>query len=152
MDEILQQVGTLLLGAIPTALLFIVLVIAYQVLVQSPLNRTLKERRARTQGAIEDAHKAIARAEERAQEYSARLRQARAEIYKLREQRIKQWNAERDAALDVARRAAGQRVNQAKSELDAETAQARQAIQASAAELASRVVRAVLPVAAGGTR
>lgn len=152
MDEILQQVGTLLLGAIPTALLFIVLVIAYQVLVQSPLSRTLKERRARTQGAIEDAHKAIARAEERAQEYSARLRQARAEIYKLREQRIKQWNAERDAALDVARRAAGQRVNQAKSELDAETAQARQAIQASAAELASRVVRAVLPVAAGGTR
>jgi F-type H+-transporting ATPase subunit b len=152
MDEILQQVGTLLLGAIPTALLFIVLVIAYQVLVQGPLSRTLKERRARTQGAVEDAHKAIARAEERAQEYAAKLRQARAEVYKLREQRIKQWNAERDAALDTARRAAGQRVGQAKAELDAEAAQARQAIQASAGELASRVVRAVLPVAAGGTR
>jgi F-type H+-transporting ATPase subunit b len=152
MDEILQQVGTLLLGAIPTALLFIVLVLAYQFLVQGPLSRTLKERRARTQGAIEEAHKAIARAEERAQEYAHKLRQARAEVYKAREQRIKQWTAERDAALDVARHAAGQRVNQAKGELEAEAAQARQTIQASAGELASRVVRAVLPVAAGGTR
>ena len=152
MDEILQQVGTFLLGAIPTALLFIVLVLAYQFLIQSPLNRTLKERRARTQGAVEEAHKAIARAEERAQEYAARLRQARAEVYKLREQRIKQWSAERDTALDAARRAAGHKVSQAKAELDAEAAQARQAIQASAGELAGRIVRAVLPLAAGGTR
>jgi F-type H+-transporting ATPase subunit b len=152
MDEILQQVGTLLLGAIPTALLFIVLVLAYQFLVQGPLSRTLKERRARTQGAVEEAHKAIARAEERAQEYSSKLRQARAEIYKLREQRIKQWSAERDSALDAARHAAGQRVGQAKAQLEAEAAQARQTIQASAGELASRVVRAVLPVGAGGTR
>ena len=152
MDEILQQVGNLLLGAIPTALLFIVLVLAYQFLVQAPLTRILTERRARTQGAVEEAHKAIARAEERALEYATKLRQARAEVYKLREQRIKQWNAERDAALDVARRAAGQRVSQAKAELDAEAAQARQSIQASAGELANRVVRAVLPVAAGGSR
>jgi F-type H+-transporting ATPase subunit b len=152
MDEILQQVGTLLLGAIPTALLFIVLVLAYQFLIQGPLSSMLKERRARTQGAVEEAHKAIARAEERAQEYANKLRQARAEVYKAREQRIKQWSAERDAALDAARHAAGQRVGQAKAELDVQAAQARQAIQASAGELASRVVRAVLPVAAGGTR
>ena len=152
MDEILQQVGTLLLGAIPTTLLFIVLVLAYQFLVQGPLSRTLRERRARTDGAIEEAHNAIARAEQRAQEYANSLRQARAEVYKLREQRIQQWNAERDAALDVARRAAGQTVSQAKAQLDAEAAHARQTIEVSAGELASRVVRAVLPLAAGGTR
>jgi F-type H+-transporting ATPase subunit b len=152
MDEILQQVGTLLLGSIPTILLFIVLVLAYQFLVQAPLSRTLKERRARTEGAIEEAHKAIARAEQRAQEYANHLRHARADIYKLREQRIQQWNAERDAAVDVARRAAGQRVSQAKAELEAEAAHARRTIQASAGELASQVVRAVLPLAAGSTR
>jgi F-type H+-transporting ATPase subunit b len=152
MDEILQQVGTLLLGAVPTALLFITVVLAYQFLVQGPLSRTLAQRRARTDGAIEEAHKAIARAEQRAQEYAAKLRQARAEIYNLREQRIKQWSAERDAALDDARRVAGQRVSQAKAVLDTEAAHARLTIQASAGELASRVVRAVLPLAAGGTR
>ena len=49
---------------------------------------------------MEDAQKAIAQAEARAAEYADRLRQARAEVYKVREQRVKQWNAERDAALE----------------------------------------------------
>lgn len=150
--SILETVQHQFLGAIPTILLFIVLVLAYQFLVQGPLSRTLSERRARTDGAIEEAHRAIARAEERAQEYANKLRQARAEIFKVREQRIKQWTAERDAALDIARKAAGEKISQAKAELEAEAAGARKAIQASAGELASRVVRAVLPMAAGGTR
>ncbi len=152
MDQILQQVGELLLGAVPTALLFILLVLAYQFLVQGPLSRTLLERYARTKGAVEEAHKAIARAEERAAEYATRLRHARAEIYKMREQRMKQWNAEREASLDQARQSAGAKVQQAKSELDAEAAKARQTIQASAGELATRITRAVLPQAVGGTR
>lgn len=150
--SLVDQVGQLLLGALPTSFLFIVVVLAYYFLIQKPLTRTLEERRARTEGAIEKAHQAIARAEERTQEYAARLRQARAELYKLREQRMKQWNAERDAALDATRKAAGQRVGQAKAELEIEAAHARQAIHASAGELASRVVRAVLPLAAGGMR
>ncbi|MGA2806595.1 MAG: ATP synthase F0 subunit B [Terracidiphilus sp.] len=152
MQEIIQQVGTLLLGAVPTILLFIVLVLAYQFLVQGPLTATLKERRARTEGAVEDAHKAIAQAEARAAEYAAKLRQARAEVFKVREQRVKQWNAERDAALDAARKTAGQKVNQARVALEAEAAEARQSLQASAGDLAAQVVRAVLPLAAGGTR
>jgi F-type H+-transporting ATPase subunit b len=152
MDEIIQQVAALLLGAIPTALLFIVLVLCYQFLVQGPLSRTLAERRARTQGAIEEAHRAIAKAEARAAEYANKLRQARAEIFKIREQRIKQWNVERDAALDSARKAAGLKVSQAKADLETEAGNARQAIQASAADLAGQVVRAVLPMTAGGTR
>jgi F-type H+-transporting ATPase subunit b len=152
MEEILRQVGTLLLGAIPTVILFIVLVLAYQSLVQSPLTQALKERRARTEGAIEEAQKAIAKAEARAAEYANKLRQARSDIFKMREQRVKQWSAERDAALDSARKAAGLKVNQAKAELDAEAENARQSIQASAGDLAGRVVRAVLPLAAGGTR
>jgi F-type H+-transporting ATPase subunit b len=149
---ILSQIGTLLLGAVPTMLLFIVLVVAYQFLVQGPLSAALKERRARTVGAQEDAHKAIALAETRAAEYEQKLRQARAEVFKIREQRVKQWNAERDGALDTARKAAGLKVGQAKAELDAEAAHARLSIQASAGELANQVVRAVLPLAAGGSR
>ena len=150
--SLVDQVVQLLVGSIPTAILFIVLVLCYQFLVQKPLTRTLSERRARTQGAIEDAHRAIAKAEARAADYATKLRQARAEIFKIREQRIKQWSAERDAVLDEARKAAGARVNQAKAELEAEAGNARQAIQASAADLARQVVRAVLPLTAGSTR
>jgi F-type H+-transporting ATPase subunit b len=152
MQEIVQQLETLFIGSVPTILLFLVLVLAYQFLMQGPLTAILKQRRALTEGAIEDAHKAIAEAEAKAAEYAARLRQARGEVFKIREERVRQWSAERDAALEVARKAASQKVSQAKAELEAEAAHAKTELQASAGDLARQVVRAVLPAAAGGTR
>lgn len=148
---ILDQLAKLLIGAIPTALLFLVLLIAYDLLVHRPLSATLARRRALTEGAMEDAKRAVAEAEAKTADYTEKLRLARAEAFKVREHRIKQWNAERDAALDQARNSAQQRVSQAKGELDAESAAARKTIEASAADLAARAVRAVLPVAAGGS-
>jgi F-type H+-transporting ATPase subunit b len=152
MNDTSQQLVSLLVGAVPTMLLFIVLVVAYQFLVQGPLTETLKKRRALTVGALEEAQKAIERAESRAGEYADKLRQARAEVYRAREQRVKQWIAERDATLDGARKASGLKVSQAKVELEAEAAQARTSIEATAGELASQVVRAILPAAAGSAR
>jgi F-type H+-transporting ATPase subunit b len=152
MQEIFQQLGNLFLGAAPTAILFIILVICYQLLVQRPLQATLKERHARTEGAVEAAHEAIARAEARAQEYADKLRLARQEVYKSREERLKRLAAERDIALDAARKVAGEKAGEAKAEIEAQTSQARQAIEASVGELAAQVVRAVLPQAAGGIR
>jgi F0F1-type ATP synthase membrane subunit b/b' len=70
----------------------------------------------------------------------------------MREQRAKQRNAERETALDAARKAAGAKVNQAKAEIDTEAERAKQTIQGSAGELANQVVRAVLPIAAGSSR
>lgn len=152
MQDIVQQLGELLANAIPTALLFIVLVAAYEFLIQGPLTAVLARRRTLTEGAVEDARKAIAAAESKAQEYAERLRQARVEAYKLREQRVKQWSAERDSALEAARQASGQKAREAKAELEAEAAAARAALQAAVADLAGRAVRAVLPAAAGGSR
>jgi F-type H+-transporting ATPase subunit b len=152
MPLILHQIESLLLGAIPTMILFIVLVLAYQFLVQGPLTATLKKRRDLTEGAMEEAQQAIAHAEARTSEYAEKLRLARVEAYKVREQRVKQWSAERDAALDAARKVAGDKLAQARAEIEAEVVNARQAIQASASELAGQVVRAVLPAAAGGAR
>ena len=150
--DILQQLGELLISAIPTALLFIVLVIAYEFLIQKPLTAVLARRRALTEGAMEDARKAIAEAEAKAQDYTDRLRQARAEAYKARENRLKKWSAERDSALETARQAAGEKVRRAKTELEAEAAAARAALEAAAGDLAGQAVRAVLPAAAGGSR
>lgn len=150
--SLLGQVGGLLLRSIPTALLFLVLVVAYEFLVHKPLTAVLARRRALTEGAMEEAQKAITAAEARAAEYAEKLRLARAEAYKLREQRIKQWNAEREAALDAARKSASQKVTQARAGIETEAAAARQAIHASAADLAALAVRAVLPVAVGGLR
>ena len=152
MQLILQQLGTLLLESLPTTALFLVLVFAYQILVQGPLSETLKRRRALTSGAVDTAHKAIAEAEARASAYDEKLRHARAELFKLREQRINQWISEKERAVDNARSAASARVAQAREILESEASAARKAIAASAAELAGQVVRAILPMAAGGSR
>jgi F-type H+-transporting ATPase subunit b len=152
MQEILQQLGELFLGSVPTLILFILLVLAYQFLVQGPLSRTLQERRARTAGAQEEAQKAIAAAEAKAADYATRLRQARAEVFKVRESRLKQWAQERDAQLDTARKSASDHVTDAKSALQVEAGVARKTLTAGAAQLAEQVVRAVMPAAAGGTR
>src|ERR1700730_5875891 len=96
MQEIIKQLAGLLLGSIPTLILFILLVISYQVLVQGPLSKTLKDRRASTAGAVEDAHRAIAAAEAKTEEYANKLRQARAEVFRVREQRLHEWALERD--------------------------------------------------------
>ena len=152
MEEIFNQVGELLLGSIPTLILFIILVVAYQLLIQGPLSKTLAERRARTSGAVEEANKAIAAAEAKTNEYADKLRHARAEVFKVREQRLQQWAQERDAALDEARKTAGQRVAEAKVALLNEADGARKTLMASADQLAEQVVRAVMPASAGGSR
>ena len=152
MQEIIQQVVTLLIGSVPTVLLFIVLVASYQLLVQGPLSRTLAERRARTAGAVEDAQRAIAAAEAKTADYANTLRQARAEVFKVREQRLQVWAQERDAALEVARKAAGERVAVAKAGLLAEAEVARKTLLAGADQPAEQVVRAVMPATAGGSR
>jgi F-type H+-transporting ATPase subunit b len=152
MQEIIQQVGELLLGSIPTLILFIVLVLAYQFLVQGPLSRTLAERRARTSGAVENANKAIAAADAKAEEYADKLRHARAEVFRVREQRLQQWAHERDTVLDAARKKAVQRVLEAKVALEAEAGVARKTLLAGADQLAEQVIRAVMPATAGGSR
>ncbi len=144
MDEILQQLGELLIGSVPTILLFLVLVVAYEFLVYKPLMRMLEERRNRTTGAVEKAHDAIYAADAKAQEYETRLRAARMAVLKAREERVQQWNAEREKALEAARQQAHERILAAKSELDGEVVAARKTIESSADQLAGQILKAVL--------
>jgi F-type H+-transporting ATPase subunit b len=144
-DELLRQIGDLVLGSVPTIIIFVLLVIAYRFLLYGPLMRTLAERRERTQGAVEKARAAIAAADAKAQEYEAKLRAARAEIFHRREQRLQQWNAQRDAALASARVAAQERVASAREAIEGEAALARRQVEASADQLARQILKAILP-------
>lgn len=148
MDELLHQIGDLALGAVPTLILFILLILAYRFILYGRLLQVRAERRERTAGALERSRLAITEADVRAQEYEAKLRSARAEIFKAREQRIRQWNAERENALGAARLAAQQTVQAAQAALQAQGVEARKQIEASAGQLAAQVLAAVLPSAA----
>jgi len=145
MDLILRQLSELVLGSVPTIILFILLVIAYGLLVRRPLDRVLAERRARTTGAVEQARGAISAAEAETAVYEDKLRAARTEILQAREQRLKQWNAERDAALEQARTATQEKVRAARQEIEQGAATARQQIEGASAELSAQILRAVLP-------
>jgi F-type H+-transporting ATPase subunit b len=145
MEEILNQLGGLVLGSVPTMVLFILLVIAYGLLVRRPLDRILAERRARTTGAVEQARGAIAAAEAETSAYEDKLRKAKAEIFHARDQKLKQWGAERDAAIEQVRQSTQARILAAKLEIEQGTALARTQVEDMSAELSSRILNAVLP-------
>jgi F-type H+-transporting ATPase subunit b len=151
-DELLRQLGDLFLGSVPTIIIFLILVLSYRFVLYGPMVRMLAERRAMTAGAIEKAHAAIAAAEAKSQEYEAKLRAARAEIFRNRELRVQQWNAQRDKALESARLAARERAATARKLVEAEADAARAQIEASSNELASKILQVILPAQAGGVR
>jgi F-type H+-transporting ATPase subunit b len=145
MDQILNQLGGLVLGSVPTMILFILLVIAYGFLVRRPMERILAERRARTSGAVEQARGAIAAAEANTTAYEDKLRAAKAEIFHARDQKLKQWNAEREAALEEVRNSTKQRVLTAKLDIEKSATDARTQIESLSGELTTKILNAVLP-------
>jgi F-type H+-transporting ATPase subunit b len=145
MDEILKQLGGLVLGSVPTMVLFFLLVVAYGFLVRRPLGAALAERDARTSGAMEKAREAISAVEGKTAAYEERLRKAKAEVFAAREQRVKQWNAEREEALAQVRGATAEKVKAAKVEMEQRITVVRGQIEGMSAELSAQILRAVLP-------
>ena len=149
MDQILRQLGELLLGAVPTVILLAVLYSLYTILVYRPLTTVLDERRQRTQGAMEKARADIAAAEARTAEYEQRLREARQKIFKNQEARRQQASHSRSQAVNQARIRAQEQVKQARAGMEQDKQQAMEKLQSDAARLATEIVRTVLrPLAA----
>jgi F-type H+-transporting ATPase subunit b len=145
MDQILSQLGELVLGSVPTMVLFLLLVVAYGMLVRRPLDKVLAERAARTSGAVEQARSAIAAAEAETSVYEDKLRSAKNEIFHARDTKLKQWNSERDAALAEVRQATQEKVKTVKQEIEQSGATARLQIEGMSSELSAQIMRAVLP-------
>ncbi len=151
MDAIAIKIGGLLLGAVPTMVFFIVLVVAYGFLVRRPLDAVLAERRKRTSGAVEQARSAMSAAEAETAVFEDKLRAARAEIYAARDKRLAKWAAEREAMLAEARAITAAKVSGAKAELERSTGEARAQIESMSGELSAKILRAVLPAGVAGT-
>ena len=145
MDQILNELGGLALGSVPTIIFFLLLIAAYSILVQGPLNKVLAERRARTSGAVEQAKGAISAAEAETAVYEDKLRAAKSEIFQAREEKLKKWNLDRDAALSQARAKTEERVKAARHDIEQSATTARQQIEGASAALSAQIVRAVLP-------
>ncbi|MGZ4826301.1 MAG: F0F1 ATP synthase subunit B family protein [Terriglobales bacterium] len=148
MEETLRQLGGLLLGSIPTILLFLVTFFAYRLIVHGRLEQVLQERYQRTEGAIEKARADVASAEAKTSEYEQRLREARMAIFRAQEARRQKALAARAAAMAEARERARQQVAQARSHVSEELEAAKRQLIPESERLAGEVIRAILkPVA-----
>ena len=159
MEDILRQLGGLLLAAIPTMVIFLILFFAYKLIVHEPLAGVLSERRARTEGAVEKANADIAAAEARTADYEQRLREARIAIFKKQEARRQQLLQARAAAVAEARAAADARVETARVALEQDVERAKISLAAESETLATQIINTVLKPAmaaespvAGGRR
>jgi F-type H+-transporting ATPase subunit b len=144
MDPLLRQVGDLLLGAVPTATLFLLLYAIYTALVGNPLKKVLDERRARTEGAVLQARADIAAAEAKTQEYEQRLREARLIIFKAQETRRQTAQKARAAAVAEAKVRAQQQVREARAAIEQDMVAARQSLQGESESLATEIIRTIL--------
>jgi len=150
MDQTLQQLGELLLGAVPTVILLALLYVLYTVIVHNPLRIVLDERRSKTEGAVEKSKADIAASEARTSEYEQKLREARASVFRAQEGRRQKALQARAAALNEARSKAQAQVQVAKADIENERAAAESGLQDEAAALAKEIVRQVLQPAGAG--
>jgi F-type H+-transporting ATPase subunit b len=149
MDEILGQLGGLLLGSVPTIVFIVLLYFIYTSLVHKPLVAVLAERRSRTEGAVEKARADIAKAEGRTAEYEQRLREARMALFKSQESRRQAALQARAAAVAEARTKAQSEVDQARQAIEQDKVSAQSGLQAESGRLAAEIIRTVLQPAGG---
>jgi F-type H+-transporting ATPase subunit b len=149
MDQTLHALGGILLKSIPTVVLLLFLYFYLKLMLFGPLTRVLKQRDELTAGTRAAAQKSLGDAERKVQEYEAKMREARAEVYREQEETRKRWLEDQASQVEGARTRTGQTVQQAKEEMAVEIAAARQTLAASSAELADQIATAVLSRRAG---
>ena len=152
MDQILQQLGGLLWGALPTTIIVFLFILFMRWAFWTPFQRVLEERDAVTAGARKGAEEMMTRAEEKVQQYENSLREVRGEIYREQEAARKQALDERTAAITAARKDAATIVEKARTEIAAEVKTARKTLEAEAGKLAGEIAGSLLSPDSGKRR
>jgi F-type H+-transporting ATPase subunit b len=142
--EILQQIGSLILQAVPTILLVLIFFLFLKSQFFGPLQKVMEERDKRIEGARKEAETARAAAEEKKKAYQEALRKARAEVYAEQDAARRAVLDERARIVREARARANERVRAAKDNLAAELAAARKQIEAESQILGTRIAQAIL--------
>lgn len=144
MDQIGQQLGELLLGALPTAVIVTLFIIFMRWAFWTPFQRVLEQREATTIGARKDADEMLTRAEEKVREYDDALREVRAEIYREQEEARKKVLDERTRAIADTREKASQLIQKAKTEIASEVETAKKDLDSQAKKLAKEIAGSLL--------
>lgn len=149
MSDLIHQLGDLLIGAVPVALIVLIFYFVLRSLFFKPVLKVMAERQARTLGAQKQAEVAQAAAAEKIKQYEEALRQAKAKVYLEQEAERKKLLDERAAFLKNARNRSSAEVAQGKERVAGDLETAKKDIEATASQLALEIARRVLEVPSG---
>jgi F-type H+-transporting ATPase subunit b len=144
MEETLQALGGILLKAIPTVILLIILHFYLKAMLFGPLDRVMQKRRELTEGARKTAEESLAAASRKADEYEAKLRDARGGVYKQQEEIRKRWLDEQAQQVADARAHSESTVKAAREAIAQDAEAARKSLQQTSTAVADQIVATVL--------
>jgi F-type H+-transporting ATPase subunit b len=144
MEQTVQALGGILLKAIPTVVLLIILHFYLKSMLFGPLDRVLKQRRELTEGARKLAEDSLAAASRKAEEYEAKLREARAAVYRQQEEIRKGWLEDQATQVNEARERHDAALKTAREAIAADAVAARASLQESSKAMADQIVATVL--------
>jgi F-type H+-transporting ATPase subunit b len=144
MEQTLQALSGILLKAIPTVFLLIILHFYLKGMLFRPLQKVLKQREELTAGARRAAEQSLAAAERKAQEYEAKFRDARAEVYREQEETRRVWMEDQARQITAAQTRIGEVLTTQRKQVAEETAAAKQVLVETSAALADTIATAVL--------
>lgn len=144
MQETLNALGGILQKASITVVLLIILHFYLKAVLFGPLDRVMQKRRELTEGARKTAEESLAAATRKADEYEAKLREARAAVYKQQEEIRKGWLDQQAQQVAEARARSEATVKAARETIAQDVAAARKSLQDSSAAVADQIVATVL--------
>lgn len=148
--EIINQLGGLFLAAVPTVIIVFLFYFFMRWSFFKPMERVLSERRKRAEGARSEAEACRASAQEKQRSYNETLKRARAEVFAEQETQRRRALDERQAAINTARAAAQNALQEAKKGIAADVQAARADLERSSGTLANDIAEAILAGIASG--
>lgn len=144
MDKLLQDLGGIVLNALPTSLIVLVLAIFVKQLYLKPLEAVLAERFRLTEGARQAAEAGLHSADSKITAYEAALEKARGEIYAEQSEFLRKLHEEQSARAQAAKAISDTSLATVRKSFADEAASARQSLAAQSDQLASQIADSVL--------
>jgi len=144
MDKLLNDLGEIVLNALPTTLIVLLLAVFVKYLYLKPLEATLAERHRLSEGARLAAEQGLHSADAKIAAYEAALDKARAEVYGQQAEFLKKLHAEQAERAKAAKSTSDVTLAAVKESLAAEAAAARGQLSAQSEQLASEIANSIL--------
>ena len=144
MEQTLHALAGIMVKAIPTVVLLLILHFYLKAMLFKPLDQVLKQRQELTEGARKAAEQSLLAADRKQQEYEAKFREARAEVYRLQEETRRQWLDDQAAQIAEARERSEVSMRSAREQIAAEVTAAKQTLADTSGVLADQIADAIL--------